>query len=298
MKTKDIMTRHPLTVHPDERPEGLARLLTVARVHHMPLVDDKGLVGMWLSTDEGPIALLRPETIHQTTPEADAFETVTAVLTNKEAAVVWDGDRIEGIVTRSDALRVIREAFAQDVGRRASHPIVVRLVGPAGAGKTTLLLRTLPLLRECEAGIIQTNPVDEADMSHIRGTHVVVDPHAHWRKGFRSAVEALGEIQIILMEDRDGPLEADRGVGESFQVLVVPAADADAIPSASLSEAQALVVTKTDELPPASDLAGVIQSVRTEHPHLEVIPVAITVDDRGIEQWKQWIESHILSCLH
>jgi Ni2+-binding GTPase involved in maturation of urease and hydrogenase len=296
MKTNEIMTRHPLTMRTDERPEDLSSLLSAARVHHMPLVDEHRLVGMWLATDDGPLALLGADTVYETTPESDAFETVNAILSGKEAAVVWDGDHIEGIVTRSDALRIVRSALDQGVGRRGRRPIVMRFVGPAGAGKTTVLLRTLPLLRECEAGIIEANLANASDLNAFRSAHVVVDPHAHWRKGFEDAVKALGEIEVVLMEDRDAPLEVDRGIGESFQILVVPANDAGAIPLTSLHEAQALLLTKVD-LVSGQDLTAIIARIHEVTPGLEVIPVAVGIDDRGIPEWREWIERHVMPCI-
>src|SRR5262249_61937521 len=91
MKTRDIMTPSPVTVGPKDRPAEIKRLMEAARVHHLPLVDQGRLVGLWLSTEEGPLVMVGPERGHEATPEADAEDTMAALLRGREAAAGGGG---------------------------------------------------------------------------------------------------------------------------------------------------------------------------------------------------------------
>jgi CBS domain-containing protein len=302
MKTRDIMTPRPVTVGPKDRPAEIKRLMEAARVHHLPLVDEGRLVGLWLSTEEGPLVMVGPERVHETTPEADAEDTMAALLGGREAAVVWgEGQEPVGVLTRNDALETLRQAFAQGLGRRYLRPVVLRLIGPAGAGKTTLMVRTVEGMGRCQVGVVQANApaTEESGERTIVGASVVDAPNAHWRKGFQEVLKGMGGAQLVVFEDRDSaPVLADRGLGEDLRVLVVPPGDVAGIPDESLSESQALVVTRLDEAPPDFQIARVSEDLRTRHPHLGVFGLAAGHDDRGLTEWLQWLEGQVLSRQH
>jgi CBS domain-containing protein len=302
MKTQDIMTPRPVTVGPDDRPSEVRRLMAAARVHHLPLIDGGRLVGLWMSKEGGPLVMVGPERVHETTPEADAEDTMAALLGGREAAVVWgDGQTPVGVLTRNDALEVLRQAFAQGLGRRYLRPVVLRMIGPAGAGKTTLLARTVEHLDRCEVSVVQANApaAGDAGAAAITGVPVVDAPSAHWRKGFQEVLQGMGDAQLVVFEDRDtAPVLTDRGLGEDLRVLVVPSADVERIPDDSIAESQAVVVTRLDEAPPDFELGRVAQRLRARHPHLAVFGVAAGQDDRGLTDWQHWLEGQVLSRQH
>lgn len=293
MKLRDLMSVEPLTVGPDTAPETLRRIMEAGRVHHLPLVDGDQLVGMWVASDAGPIVLLGPERVGAASPDADAVEAVRLLLEGSEAVVATESGRPVGILTRSDALRIMEEGLASAAARRVPPPLVLRLVGPAQAGKTTLLLRTLPRLRECEVGIVEANrrPQRERLPSRVEGATVMYAPEAHWRKGLRDAVAHLGGADIILVEDRDQAPRLGVGLGEDLQVIVIPVAQAGAVDASSLREAQAVVVTKLDESPEA-DIEAVRARLVGENPRIAVFAVGQGDGDSGFEGWCRWLEEH------
>lgn len=295
MRLRDIMTRRPLTVGRDASPEDLARLVETARVRHLPLMDGDRLAGLWLATDDGPLVLLGPEAVHAASPDDDAEEAVAALLKDREAAVVVEDGRAVGMLTRSDVLGIVRAAMARGIDRPADRPLVVLLVGAADAGKSTLLMRTIPLLRECEAGVVRADadpgaaPVTET----VDGTTTITDPRAHWRAGLRDAVRALGDVQVVLVEDRDRTPEARGGPGGDLQVLVVPVGDAETVPAAAVREAQAVVLTKADTAAEgAVDAAR--ERLRACCPDVAVFAVAAEHGDRGLTEWRDWLLGHVL----
>lgn len=295
MRLRDIMTRRPLTVGRDASPEDLARLVETAKVRHLPLMDGDRLAGLWIATDDGPLVLLGPESVHAASPDDDAEEAVAALLKDREAAVVVEDGRAVGMLTRSDVLGIVRAALARGVDRPSDRALVVLLVGAAGAGKSTLLMRTIPLLRECEAGVVRADaapgsaPVTET----VDGTTTISDPRAHWRAGLRDAVRALGDVQVVLVEDRDREPEARGGPGGDLQVLVVPVADAAALPPAAVREAQAVVLTKADEAG-----AGAVDAARGRLreccPDVAVFAVSAEQSDDGLAEWRDWLLAHVL----
>jgi Ni2+-binding GTPase involved in maturation of urease and hydrogenase len=276
--------------------------MEAARIHHLPLVDEGRLVGLWLATDEGPIVMLAPERAHEATPDADAYEAVAALLRGSEAVVVWgEGERPVGVLTRTDALRIMRSALALGrVGGRDIRPVVLRFVGPAGAGKSTLTLRTIERMRRCEVAVVQANAERSAAETTraVAGAPVLDARDAHWRKGLQRCVELLGDAQLIIVEDRDGPPELGTGIGEDMQVLVVPPEELEAIAPETLKEAQALLITKLDVAPEGFDLEAVRAEMRVHVPHLPIFGVAALHDDRGLEEWQQWLEGRVLSRQH
>ncbi|HJZ62125.1 MAG TPA: CBS domain-containing protein [Miltoncostaeaceae bacterium] len=299
MKTGDVMTPRPLVASPGERPREIQRLMEAAKVHHIPLVDDGRVVGLWVATREGPLVLLGPEQVHETTPDVDAEATMSALLGDHEAAVVWDeSGEPAGVVTRTDALNVLRSAFTQGLGRRTLRPVVLRLIGPAGAGKTTLLVRTVERMRGFRVGVIQGNApaAGEPGERTLAGAPLVDAPNAHFRKGFHEALRQMAGVELVAVEDRDGPpVLSDRGLGETVRVLVVTPADALEIPEDSLAEADAVVVTKLDRAPPELAPERLARDLCRRHPGLLVVGVAAGIDDRGLDDWQHWLEGKILS---
>ena len=257
MKVRQIMTPRPLTVRPGDPPAELARLMEAAQVHHVPEVEAGRLVGLWLSTPEGPMVLLGPERVHGTTPDADADEAIAALLAGSEAAIAWEDGEPVGLLTRADVMRIVRFALARGIGQRTSRPVVLRLVGPAGAGKTTLVIRTL-------------------------------------QRGLRDAMEGLRDAQLVIVEDRDGPPVVTPGVGGDLQVLVVPPEGIGDLSEASLREAQAVVVTRLDEAPAGFDAGRARDALCAANPRLAVFGVAAAHDDRGLDEWAAWIERRVL----
>jgi Ni2+-binding GTPase involved in maturation of urease and hydrogenase len=303
MKVSQLMTTRPLCASPEERPEELRRLMEAARVHHLPLVDDGMLVGLWVATEEGPLVLLAPERAHETTPGADANEALAALLGDREAVVVWgEGERPLGVLTRADALRILRSAMVMELGVRHLRPVMFRLVGPAEAGKSTLLLRTIERLRRCDVAVVQANTerTEAAPSETMAGAPVLDARDAHWAKGLERAAKMLPDAQAIFVEDRDGPpvLESWSGFGGDVQVIVVPPERVAAVPPDTLREAHALVVTKLDLAPEGFDLEAARTALHEHAPHLPVFGVAALHDDRGMEAWSRWVEGQVLSRQH
>ena len=118
------MTRNPRTVSPDEPLATAARILREHRFHHLPVVEGGRLVGILSDTDlrnaslaatpreggEGepgdrPVREVMRTEVWSVTPE-DSVEDALLILTRQKfgALPVLDGDRLAGIITRSDLL--------------------------------------------------------------------------------------------------------------------------------------------------------------------------------------------------
>lgn len=293
MRIREVMSARPIVVSDHEPPGDLYRLMEAGRVHHLPVVEGGRLVGVWTATEDGPLVLAGPERVHETDPDVDAAEAVDMLLSGAEVVFVWDAGVPAGILTRSDIQAMMRTALGRGIGRRHPRPCVLRLAGPAGAGKTTLLIRTLPLLGRLDTAIVQANVAVAGEPAPLAGARAVDDPQAHWRAGLQRVAERLGDAQLILVEDRDGPIDLSRGIGEDAQVAVIPLADADRLSPEALGDAQALVVTRVDEV--TEDTALKLDAVRGRFPAIPVFPVAAGHDDRGLDAWARWIEGQVLS---
>jgi acetoin utilization protein AcuB len=118
------MTRDPKTVSPDEPLSAAARILREHRFHHLPVVEGGKLVGILSDTDlrnasyaatppEGgerhagdrPVREVMRTEVWSVTPE-DSVEDALLILTRERfgALPVLEGDRLAGIITRSDLL--------------------------------------------------------------------------------------------------------------------------------------------------------------------------------------------------
>jgi CBS domain-containing protein len=299
VRLAQVMTRRPLVVTPEVPPSELRRLVDAARVRHLPLMEGDRLAGLWRATDGGDLVLLGPEAVHRTTPGADAEEAVRAILGGCEAAVAFEDGRPVGMLTRTDVLGIVRTALAHGVARPGEDPAVVVLTGPAGSGKSTLLLRTVPLLRGVEAGVVRADgPAGSPPVrTELAGAPAIVDPAAAYRRGLQDSVRALGDVQVVLVEDR-GRAQGERGVpGGDVQVAVVPAAALPALDGQALREAQAVVVTRADEAPDV-DTAAAAARLRGTSPDLAVFTTAAGADDRGMDEWRDWLLGRVLSRAH
>ena len=291
MKLRDVMSVEPLVVGKDVSQETARGLMDQGRVHHLPIVDGDHLVGMWVATDAGPIVLLGPEQVRATSPDVGLLEAVKGMFGDGAVVAMSDGQPV-GILTRADALDLVRDGLA--TAPRSVAPLVLRFIGPAQSGKTTLLLRTVAGLKRRRVGVIETNPAPpDQRPARISGAPVAYAPAAHWRKGFRDAVEHMGGLDIILVEDRDQPPEAGIGLGEDVQIVVVAAADSQTIRVPSLSDAQAVVLTKPDEAA-GFDHDAERARLRRANPNLGVFVVGLGQDDSGMRTWQQWLEARLL----
>lgn len=291
------MTTHPLVAGPRDAPEDLERLMTSARVRHLPLVEDGRLAGLWMRTAEGPLVLLGPESVHQAPADADTDAVLEALFSGSEAVVAvegGEGGEVVGVLTRADVLDIARTAIGRGIGRRAPRPFVMRLLGPAGAGKTTLMIRTVTLLRRVEAAVVQANAPAPGEGGVVAGAPALDAPGAHWRKGLADCVSTLGDRQLVIVEDRDGPARTGPGIGEDLQVVVIPADGARAVDPEGLRDAQAVVVTKMDVAGRDLDVHEVGDRLRAANPGLAVFWLAPGHDDRGLEPWRAWVEGQVL----
>jgi nucleotide-binding universal stress UspA family protein len=291
VRVRDVMSARPIVV--GDRDADVRQLMELGDVHHVPVVEGGRLVGLWVASDEGPLVMLGPDSVHEMTPGEDAGEAMRALVGGAEAVVVWDSGVPAGVLTRTDLLQVVRSAMSRGVGRRHPRPLVVRLTGAAGCGKTTLLVRTLALLGRLDVGVVQGNAQESGDVGELRGAAALDEPSAHWRAGLSRAVERLAGAQLILVEDRDGPLEPGRGAGEDLQVAVVAAGDLGGVHAESLEETAALVVTQADSQS-AEAVADLLHVLCERRPGLHVFVTAAGHDDRGLGAWARWLEGQAL----
>lgn len=291
MKVRDVMSSRPIVV--GEGARDARHLMELGRVRHVPVVEGTRLLGLWMATEEGPVVLLGPDQVREVDADDPASEAMDALVAGAEAVLVWDAGVPAGMLTREDLSAVVRSAVAQGIGRRHPRPVVARLVGPAGAGKTTLLVRTLALLGRLRVAVVQANAAVARDAGEIAGARAVDDPAAHWRAGLSRAVERLADTELILVEDLDGPLELGRGIGEDLLVAVVPAAHAGDLTRRDLEEAQALVLTRADEVGDDA-LGAALSGVRERCGDVRVFTTAAAHDDRGLAAWVDWLGGEAL----
>ena len=297
MKLRDIMSGEPLTVGQDVSPDAARELMTEGKMHHLPIVENGQLVGMWVATEGGPMVVMGPDRIAQFAPDSDALTAVDAVLGEAAVVATDDGEAV-GILTRTDALDIVRAGLAA-MQPTAVRPLVVRLVGPRNSGKTTILLRTITRLTRCKVGLVETNPhpPDERLPHRVQGTTIAYAPHAHWRKGFVEAIERMGGLDIVFVEDRDRPPTADIGLGEDVEVVVVAADDVGNVNVPTLADAQAVLITKAEQLA-GFDITAERVRLRQGNPNLAVFVIGLDEGDHGQRTWLQWLEARLRQHRH
>lgn len=297
MRAKDVMTSHPILVSAAEQDrDALRRLMHDADIHHLPIVENGLLLGVWVETGEGEVVMLGRERVQEVSSDASADVGVRALMGDAEAVLVRDAGLPVGVITRSDVLGIVRTAIGRGIGRRHPRPTVVRIAGPAGAGKTTLIMRSLAYLGQFDAVVVQANlaAVDDAGaLIRPDGVREVVEPSAHWRSGLDRVVARLADAELILVEDRDGEIDLAHGIGEDVQVAVIPVADVAGLSPLQLADAQAVVVTHADSLP-ADALAEAVAAVGARCPGLQIFPVAAAAEDAGLEPWVRWIAMQVM----
>ena len=114
MKVKEIMTTSVISVPEDATVEDAARLLARHRISGLPVVNkDGGLVGLvteydLISKPGQAVADIMSRSVISVSPETD-MEEVSHLLTNRRIrrVPVLQGDRLVGIVSRSDLIKQI-----------------------------------------------------------------------------------------------------------------------------------------------------------------------------------------------
>ena len=297
MRAKDVMTSHPILVSASEQDRTeLLRLMRDADIHHLPIVENGLLLGVWVATDDGRVVMLGRDRVQEVSSDASADAGVRALMGDAEAVLVRDAGLPVGVITRADVLGIVRTAMGRGIGRRHPRPVVVRIAGPQGAGKTTLIMRSLAHLGRFDAVVVQANleGVDQpAAPGRPEDVREVRDPAAHWRSGLDRIVTRLADAELILVEDRDGEIDLAHGIGEDVQVAVIPVGEASTLSPLQLADAQAVVVTYADTLP-ADAVADAVAAVEARCPGLEIFPVAAARDDQGLEPWIRWIAMQVM----
>jgi CBS domain-containing protein len=291
VKVRDVMTAHPvLATARDADRDRVRRLMEDADVHHVPVVDGDRVVAVWASGEDGSLFLLGADRVVELPPGAEAQEAMAALMRDAEVVLVRDEGLPTGILTRADALAILRTALGRGVGRRHRRPTVIRVAGARGSGKTTLIMRTLTALPELDAVVLQAN--EPTGPATAGGAREVVDDAAHWRAGLGRAVGRLQDAQLILVEDRDEDPDLSRGIGEDVQVAVIAAHDLAEVPPARLGDAQAIVLTSAGAAGP--DNAEAAAACRERFPGVRVFTVGPAAGDDHLDEWSRWVAQQVL----
>ena len=117
---RDWMSRTPVTVTPDQQARQVAGLMRVRGIRHVLVVEGERLAGVVSHRDlrrlepeaplpvDSPVAWLMAENPVTVSPEVPLTVAARAMLEHKIGALpVIEGDRIVGILTRSDALEAL-----------------------------------------------------------------------------------------------------------------------------------------------------------------------------------------------
>lgn len=293
MKARDVMSAHPILAAPGQDGEqDVGRLMSEARVRHVPVVDDGTVCGVWVEDPGGRLVLLGPDRVGEVSADADAGQAMGPLMGEAEVVLVRDAGTPVGIITRTDALAVVRAALAKGIGRRHHRPLVIRVAGPAGGGKTTLIMRALARLDTVDAVLLQANGT--AGTPATTGIEEIVDRSVHWRAGLARAVDRLADARLIVVEDRDGAPDLAHGIGEDLQVAVMPITDAAIVEAERLGDAQAVVLTHADEVAPAEADAA---AARLEElcPWVTAFRVAAAREhDPGLDEWVDWVARQVM----
>jgi Ni2+-binding GTPase involved in maturation of urease and hydrogenase len=291
MKVRDVMTAHPvLATARDADRERVRQLMEDADVHHVPVVEGDELVAVWAQGEDGSVFLLGGDRVVELPADADATEAMATLMRDAEVVLVRDEGIPTGILTRADALAIVRTALGRGVGRRHRRPTVIRVAGARGTGKTSLIMRTLARLESIDAVVLQVNaPTGPGTAGDARE---LVDETAHWRAGLARAVSRLQDAQLILLEDRDDEPDLSRGIGEDLQVAVIDATDAGRLPAARLRDAQAVVLTHAAETDGGP--ATAVATCRERFPGVRVFAVGLGAEDDGLDEWARWVAREVM----
>ena len=114
MKVNEIMTTNVITVLAESRAEDAARLLAHHRISGLPVTDQSGaLIGMvteydLLARKGQTVADIMSRGVISVSPETDVEEVAQLLANSRIRRVpVLDGNRVIGIVSRSDLVRQI-----------------------------------------------------------------------------------------------------------------------------------------------------------------------------------------------
>lgn len=300
MKLSEVMSHPAHAVSSSDGQRVLERLVALGHLRHLPIIDDGRLVGMWLADQHGRLRMVGPEEVVQTAADTRAEDAVADLLTGKQAVLAWEDGAPVGVLTGADVLNIARVAMAHGIGRRIRRPVVIRLTGPEGGGKTLLLLRTVRCLHHCSVGVVQADdrPLHVRTEERLEGARVLTMPRDQLKRGLKAALEELSDAQLVLIEDRADARTAVARIGEDHQVLVLPAdkiaglAIQDLLDAAA--DASALVISKLDTAPAGFDFEQTRREIIGAVAGLTVVGVAARADDRGPEEWRDWLLARAL----
>ena len=299
MKLSDVMARRPLTADRATPRVELDELMETAGVHHLPLLDGELLVGLWVKRPVGPMEFLRPEHVHQAPADSDAVDSIAELLGGREAVIARDDGEVVGLLTRSDAMEVIRRALDRGIGKRRTRAVIVRLCGEKGGGKSTLLLETIPLLSSSKVAVVhRRGGGDSLEPEEKAGATVIVEPRAHLAGPLARSIQDIDEVDVVFVEDDGEPPTTTSHLPGDYIVLVWPAAGLEDLDAEAVQEADALVVTKLDVAPRGLDLESEARRLAGDRTDLEVFAVAAGSDERGLDPWRRWLRRRILPRRH
>jgi CBS domain-containing protein len=147
---RELMTARPTCVRPDERLDIALTLMSACRIRHLPVEDGGELVGILAlrdvyRVDRSHLTASRGErALHLRGIEVEQVMTRPVITTSCETPIldaaklliehdisslpVMEGDRLGGIVTRTDFLRVAAELLAAEVRAHGVEAPVARLM--------------------------------------------------------------------------------------------------------------------------------------------------------------------------
>jgi acetoin utilization protein AcuB len=115
-RIRDFMTPQPWTVQMDDSLAVARRMMAEREIHHLPALDGGHVSGMVtdreivLAADRvGTVGdiIVQAHRVQAATPLADVLDEMSA--NHWDAVIVTEGERVEGIFTSSDAVRVLAE---------------------------------------------------------------------------------------------------------------------------------------------------------------------------------------------
>ena len=86
------MSAHPILVSAAETDPSLLRLMEDAQVHHLPIVENGLLLGVWVATDDGRIVMLGRDRVAEISSDSDADAGMRALIGDAEAVLVRDAE--------------------------------------------------------------------------------------------------------------------------------------------------------------------------------------------------------------